>query len=287
VTGTASTIRYDHPVRLSALVRRLTQPNPGPFTGPGTNTFLVGARSLVILEPGEARDDDHLERIVAAVAGSRVAAVIPSHGHEDHWTLAPALAGRLGVPIWYHGGHPSLQVDRSLEDGDEIALDGARLDVVHTPGHTPEHLSFVLRDEGALFPGDHVMGWSSSIIAPPEGDLREYLRSLERLAAIPGLTVAHPAHGESIADPYRRIRELATHRAARTAQLLEALEGRAGTVAELVGRVYTDVDPSLHPAAALSLRAHLIALESEGRVTARAGGHAADWESTIWALTGG
>ncbi|MGE0554439.1 MAG: MBL fold metallo-hydrolase [Gemmatimonadales bacterium] len=285
MTGAASTIRYDHPVRLSALVRRLTQPNPGPFTGPGTNTFLVGARSLVILEPGEARNDDHLERIVAAAAGSRVLAVIPSHGHEDHWTLAPALADRLGVPIWFHGAHPVLPVDRSLEDGDEIALDGARLDVIHTPGHTPEHLSFVLRDEGALFPGDHVMGWSSSIIAPPEGNLREYLRSLERLAAIPGLTVAHPAHGESIPDPYARIEELATHRRRRTVQLLTALERGSGTVAELVRQVYTDVEPSLHPAAALSLRAHLVALELEGRVTADRRGDADDWESEVWALT--
>ncbi|MEZ4589214.1 MAG: hypothetical protein R2909_22805 [Gemmatimonadales bacterium] len=287
MTGTASTIRYDHPVRLSALARRLTQPNPGPFTGPGTNTFLVGARSLVILEPGEARDDDHLERIVAAVAGSRVLAVIPSHGHEDHWTLAPALAGRLGAPIWYHGAHPSLQVDlRFLEDGDEIALDGARLDVPHTPG-LPRALELRAPRQGRALPGrPRDGGGPPSIIAPPEGIPAQYLRSLGGWRRIPGLEVAHPAHGEAFrihavgsgsSDPSG-----GTHGAAP-----QCFEGHSARWPALVGRVYTDVDPSLHPAAALSLRAHLIALESEGRVTARAGGDAADWESTIWALTGG
>lgn len=285
VSEPAGAIRYDRPVQLSPTVRRLTQPNPGTFTGAGTNTYLVGTDAVVVLEPGEDRSDGHLDRIVEAVGARPVVAVIPSHGHEDHWTLAPALAERLGAPVAFAGRAAGFRVDWILKEGDRLDVGGLRVDVLHTPGHTPEHLSFLLPAEGALFPGDHVMGWSTSVIAPPEGDLAAYLRSLDRLLALPDLRVAYPAHGESIDDPYARIRELAAHRRERTRQLVAALRQGPGSVETLVRRVYVDTDPSLYPAAALSLGAHLLALEGEGRVV-RADVEGAGAAETVWALRG-
>jgi glyoxylase-like metal-dependent hydrolase (beta-lactamase superfamily II) len=277
-------IRYDQVVGLSALVRRVTQPNPGLFTGPGTNTHLVGTSSLIILDPGEDRDDGHFDRIVAAVGSARVAAVIPSHGHPDHWPLAPRLAARFGAPVWFFGRHDGFAADRSLGDGEVLETAGIRLEAIHTPGHTPDHLAFLLAQERALFPGDVVMGWSTSIIAPPEGDLRHYLASLRRLLAVPGLEVLYPAHGEAIATPYDRIRELVAHREMRTRQALEALGDGPSRIAELVARIYAEVDPALHPAAARSMLAHLLALETDGRLERQPGTEALPWDRVVWQL---
>lgn len=277
-------VRYEEVVRLSPRVRRLTQRNPGLFTGPGTNTHLVGTDRLVVLDPGEALDDGHLERIVAAVGAATVAAVIPSHGHPDHWPLAAALAARLGAPVCFFGRPEFLAVDRVLADGDLVEAGDTVLSVLHTPGHTHDHLSFHLPAERALFPGDTVMGWSTSIIAPPEGDLREYLASLRRLAAVPDLAVLYPAHGPAIAAPYDRIRELHDHRLLRTAQALAALGEGPGAIPALVERIYTDTPPALHPAAAHSLRAHLLALEADGRVERDPAGPADPWERAVWRL---
>ncbi len=259
-------IRYGKVVALSPSVRRITQQNPGPFTGPGTNTHLVGTTDLVILDPGEDRDDGHADRIIEAVGSARVAAVIPSHGHPDHWPLAPHLAERLGAPVMFFGTHPEFRVDRTLADGDTIPLGSATLHVLHTPGHTADHLSFHLPSELALFPGDTVMGWSSSIIMPPEGNLPDYLASLERMLALPDLAVLYPAHGEAVIDPYGRITMLRDHRNMRTRQALDALAREPDTLEGLVRKIYADVDPALHPAAAQSLLAHLLALEGTGQV---------------------
>jgi glyoxylase-like metal-dependent hydrolase (beta-lactamase superfamily II) len=278
--GPAAPVTPGRLARLSPLVCRLTQDNPGPFTGPGTNTHLVGAADVVILDPGEDRDDGHLERIVAAVAGARVLAVVPSHGHDDHWTLAPRLARRLGAPLLAGGPHPGFRADGVLADGDVLGAGDARLEVLHTPGHTPDHLCFLLPAEGALFPGDHVMGWSTSVIAPPEGHLPSYQRSLERLLALPGLRVLYPAHGPAVTAPYERMRELHRHREARTRQALAALAAGPDRLLPLVRRIYADVDPAMHPAAAQSLLAHLLALEEEGRA-ARDG---ADPAGATWRL---
>lgn len=275
-------IRYDAVIPLSPLVRRITQNNPGLFSGRGTNTHLIGTTEIIVLDPGEDRGDGHLERIVAAIGGARTVAVLPSHGHPDHWPLARPLANHLGAPLAFFGSHPGFRTDWSLGDGEVLVADGVRLVALHTPGHLGDHLAFVLEEERALFPGDVVMGWSTSIIAPPEGNLPDYLRSLDRLEALPDIKIGYPAHGEALTDPYARIRELKAHRALRTRQVLAALQQGPGTVSELVAIVYHDVDPSRHPAAAYSLRAHLLALEAEGRV---AHDHAdLDWSSTVWRL---
>lgn len=277
-------IEYGTVIRLSPLVRRITQNNPGLYPGPGTNTHLIGTDDLVILDPGEDRDDGHLDRIVAAVGAARVGAVIPSHGHPDHWPLATKLAARVEAPIGFFGSHPGFRTDWSLGDGDRVTAGRLTLAAVHTPGHLGDHLSFLLEDEGALFPGDVVMGWSSSIIAPPEGDLGDYLRSLDRLEAIPNLTVGYPAHGPAVTQPYHRIRELRAHRAMRTRQVLEALDAGPSTIAAMVATIYRDIDPGLHPGAALSVRAHLLHLERD-RVVRHSGG-GPGWESAVWERIG-
>jgi glyoxylase-like metal-dependent hydrolase (beta-lactamase superfamily II) len=225
--------------------------------------------------------------VEAAVGDRPVTAIIPSHGHPDHWPLAPRLAERFRAPIWFFGSHPGFGSDRSLRDGETISTGGATLEVWHTPGHAADHLAFRLVEEGALFPGDLVMGWSTSIIAPPDGDLRQYLSSLERLLAVPGLEVAYPAHGPALAAPYDRIRELYAHRQERTRQALEALALGPSRIGPLVERIYRDTDPALHPAAARSLLAHLFALEAEGMVERAdpAGPDRLTWQDIVWRLT--
>jgi glyoxylase-like metal-dependent hydrolase (beta-lactamase superfamily II) len=284
IAGWAAPIVPEQPVRLSRLVRRLTQNNPGVFTGPGTNTHLVGTTGVFILDPGEARDDGHFERIVAMVGGATVHGVIPSHGHPDHWTLAPRLAEHFEAPIRFWGEHPGFQVARMLVDGEMLEADGVRLEVLHTPGHTRDHVSLLLAQERVLFPGDHVMGWSTTVIALPEGNLVQYQRSLERLLAIPELEVLCPAHGPAIMTPYHRMQELHAHREARTRQALEALERGPSRVMELVARIYADVDPKLHGAAAQSLLAHLAALEEAGRIERSPGTETLPWNEVVWRI---
>lgn len=276
-------IVLDRPVQLSPVVRRLTQNNPGPFTGPGTNTHLIGTTELIILDPGEDQGDGHEERLIAAVGTSRVVAIVPSHGHPDHWTLAPKLAARVGAPIRFFGAHPGFRVDRPVVEGEVLEAAGIRLLALHTPGHTADHLCFHLPQERALFPGDTVMGWSTSIIAPPDGDLRQYLASLERLLTIPDLEVLYPAHGVAVYRPYDRIDELLRHRRLRTRQVLDGLASAPSRIDSLVARIYAEVDPRLHPAAAQSLLAHLLALEAEGRVVRS---EAAEPDHAVWRLVG-
>jgi glyoxylase-like metal-dependent hydrolase (beta-lactamase superfamily II) len=279
-----NSICHDRPVRLSPLVRRITQKNPGLFTGPGTNTHLIGATALFILDPGEDRDDGHLERIVAAVGDATVAAIIPSHGHPDHWPLGPRLAARVGAPILFYGSHPGFTVDRPLGDGEVLQADGIALETLFTPGHARDHVSLHLPAEHALFPGDLVMGWSTSIIAPPDGDLRDYLRSLDRLLAVPDLAVLYPAHGPAVTAPYDRIRELIAHRNGRSRQVLAALADGPSRIGPLVARIYADVDPALHPAAAQSLLAHLVALEAEGQIERIGEAGTPTGDSALWEI---
>lgn len=250
--------------RLSRLVRRLTQDNPGLMTGPGTNTYLVGTETVFIVDPGEDRDD-HGENLVRSVGQARVAGIAPTHAHPDHWPLAPRLAEALGASTFGWRGCNGYSPDRRLEDGEILDFGGFSLVALHTPGHSSDHLCYFLREERALFSGDHVMGWSTTVIARPDGSLAGYLASLERLLHW-DIARIYPAHGDPVDDAACRIRELISHRHMRTEQVRDALRSGHDTVPLMVERIYTGVDPRLHPAAQQSVMAHLEALIESGEV---------------------
>lgn len=261
-------------------VERILAPNPSPMTGPGTNTYLVAgatgdaADGCVIIDPGPAIET-HLATVAeAAQAHGGATAILVTHGHSDHVEGAARLRALTGAPIlaWSREGSPAA--DATLADGQRVtiggAADGRAIRAVYTPGHRFDHLCFLLEDAGALFAGDLVAGVGTVVIIPPEGDMLDYLASLRRLLAL-DLRQILPAHGPASDDPPRLLTDYIGHREAREAQVIAALaalspDGRAPqTIAALVARIYTDVDPQLHPVAAYSVQAHLIKLEREGR----------------------
>jgi glyoxylase-like metal-dependent hydrolase (beta-lactamase superfamily II) len=256
-------------------VRTLLAPNPSPMTLDGTRTYVVGRERPVVIDPGPLLDA-HLAAIERALGGARPAAILLTHSHADHSAAAPALAERTGAPVWLAPGAlgspvPAAAVAHWTGTGDEVATDAGTLTAVPTPGHAPEHVAFLLRHEepggqSLLFVGDHLMGeGDTTLVAPPEGDLAEYLGSLERLRAL-GARVMYPAHGPPIADPAAALERYAAHREVRIAQVRDALrEGGAATPAGLVRRVYgPELDPALAGAAEGSVRAILGYLEARG-----------------------
>lgn len=274
-------------------IRRIRAPNPSPMTGTGTNTWLLGEGRLLVVDPGPD-DDAHLARIIAATQGCEVAGIVLTHGHSDHTALAPRLARALGAPVMaFAPSAPSgraaalgLAFDhppRVLPAPDVALADGEVIEgwqVIHTPGHMHDHIC-LWRDDGVLLTGDTVMGWATSIIPPPSGDMGNYMASLARLGALlPRLGL--PGHGEVLADPAARIATLATHRRERAAGLLEALQSGPATCGELTARAYAGLPERLMFAAELTCLAHMVTLAAEGRVRT-GGGH---WRSAVFALAG-
>ncbi|MCX7960559.1 MAG: MBL fold metallo-hydrolase [Burkholderiales bacterium] len=263
------------PKRLDARVTRLTAPNPGVMTGPGTNTYLVGTDEIAVIDPGPAIED-HVRRIAELGAG-RIRWILVTHTHVDHSPAArqlKALTGAqvLGRPRPRHGHQdPDFVPDRVLEHGERIALAGATLRAIHTPGHASNHLCYMLEETRMLFTGDHVMQGSTVVIDPPDGDMRAYLESLEALAR-EGAAILAPGHGYLIGNPTKEIRRLVAHRLARERKVCDAI-ARLGapSAEELLPAVYDDVHPRIHPVAARSLAAHLDKLVAEGAVRASNG----------------
>lgn len=271
-------------------LRLVRADNPSPMTGPGTNTFLLGQGEVVVIDPGPALPG-HLTAILAALApGERIAAILVTHPHLDHSALASALAEATGARICGFGpagsGRSPLMrrlaeaglgggegVDQAFDpdlrvaDGETLDLAGERIEVVHTPGHMAEHLAFGWN--GLLFCGDHVMGWSTSLVSPPDGDMGAYRASLNALRGA-GWRRWLPAHGDPVRDPAARLAELIAHRAAREAQILGELARAPGTVAALTPRIYRDTPAALWPAASRNLLAHLADLLDRGLVAATA-----------------
>jgi glyoxylase-like metal-dependent hydrolase (beta-lactamase superfamily II) len=252
---------------LSPLVRRIVAPNPSVMTGPGTNTYLVGIDEIVVIDPGPA-DEGHLDAI-AGCGGDRIRWIACTHTHEDHSPGAAGLKERTGAEVLAFDARDDLVVDRRLGDRDVIEATEFVLRALHTPGHASNHLCFLLEQERMLFSGDHIMEGSTVVIAPPDGDMGDYLASLERLSGLrPRLRSIAPGHGHLIEDPLGKIEEYRTHRLAREAQVVDALAaaGRT-TIPALVSTIYADVPVELHDWAALSVWAHLRKLAAEGRVT--------------------
>ncbi|HET9978989.1 MAG TPA: MBL fold metallo-hydrolase [Ktedonobacterales bacterium] len=259
---------YDAYGALPAGVARILAPNPSVMTGPGTNTFLVAdetAGAVVVIDPGPDMPD-HLRRIAAEV-GSRGAAraILVTHGHPDHAEGAATLRALLGVPVyaWSRQGVPAMDV--ALADDEIVPLGARRLRALYTPGHRFDHLCFLLEDSGALFAGDLIAGEGTVVIAPPEGDLLDYMASLRRLRALDPRLIL-PAHGPLLDQPQAVLDYYIAHRDEREQQVLAALAAGPQPIMELVRVVYAEVNPELHPLAAQSLLAHLQKLEREGRV---------------------
>jgi glyoxylase-like metal-dependent hydrolase (beta-lactamase superfamily II)/8-oxo-dGTP pyrophosphatase MutT (NUDIX family) len=261
----------DVPKRLDRHVTRLVAPNPGLMTGPGTNCYLVGERDLIVIDPGPA-DPAHIAAIVAA-GGGRIRWIVLTHTHRDHSPGAMALREATGARI---AGRPSradsphdahVAFDRVLEDGDVVQGDGVVLAVVHTPGHASNHLCYLLPSTRMLFTGDHVIQGSTVVIAPPDGNMNAYLRSLQRAQSLDAAILA-PGHGYLIGQPKIEFSRLMAHRLARESKVRAALQEAGGRapLEWLLPRVYDDVPAALHALAARSLRAHLEKLLEDGEL---------------------
>lgn len=268
--------------------RVVLAPNPSPLTGPGTNTFLLGMREIAVIDPGPNLPE-HRAAILDAAGSGRITHIFVTHAHRDHSEGVPALARETGATVLgfgppeagrspamlrllesgYIGGGEGLDQsfapDRTLADGETVSSPEWSLTALHTPGHFGGHLSFI--EGGDIYCGDVVMGWSSTLISPPDGDLADYMRSLARLAALKAHRLI-PAHGDPITAPAARLAELAAHRKERTAQILAALREEPGNAESLARRIY-DVDERLIRPATRNVLAHLIALEDLGVIRTR------------------
>lgn len=271
---------------LSPLIRRVLCDNPGPFTFKGTSTFIIGRGRVAIIDPGP-EDMRHLEALLAAVKGETVSHILITHSHADHSPLSRALQERTGAEICGYGpprptgAHSGERLDavgdadympgRLLGDGERIAGGGWTLEAVFTPGHMSNHMAYALVEERSLFCGDHVMTWATSVIAPPDGNMRQYMESL-RLLLDRDDEVYFPAHGGERRDPKPLVRATIAHRRMREEAIVSRLRAGDATIAEIVRANYADLDPRLHVAAGLSTLAHIEHLMEQGRVAAAGDG---------------
>src|SRR5690606_5886956 len=272
-----------HCERLEPLVRRVLAPNGSPFTYTGTQTYLVGTdEGLAVIDPGPALPE-HLAALEAAIGAAKVVAICCTHTHRDHSPAAAPLAAATGAPIVgcaplvLESDEPradapfdgAYRPDRVLADGERLSGPGWTLTALATPGHTSNHLCYALAESGALFTGDHVMGWSTTVVAPPDGDMADYLRSLEKLHDRDD-RVYYPAHGAAVTNPSQLVRGMIGHRRQRERQILRLLGHDAQAISAMVPMMYKGVDERLWPAAGQSVKAHLLDLERRGAV-ARSG----------------
>jgi glyoxylase-like metal-dependent hydrolase (beta-lactamase superfamily II) len=273
-------------VRLSPLVSRLLAPNPGPFTFKGTGVHFLGAGdSIAVIDPGPDMTE-HLEALKQAIGMRRVSHILVTHTHRDHSPAARILKAWSGAPIYAFPPQYALADERegvvdeavdhdfapdvALSDGALIGGADFTIECLHTPGHMLSHMCFALREEQALFCGDHVMGWSTSVVAPPDGNMGQYLTSLEQLIAR-GDRILYPTHGSPIVQPQDYMRDLLAHRHMREAQIISALARGGDTVPALVERLYPGLDVALLAAAASQVQAHLDHLAEKHEVTAQSG----------------
>jgi len=273
---------YGRSDQVSPLIRRVIANNPSPFTHVGTGAYIVGRGEVAVIDPGPD-DAAHLAAILAATAGERVSHIVITHHHADHSPLAVPLKAATGAPVYgcavstpdVAADGPRMEADHdatfhpdvSLCAGGVIEGAGWTLEAIPTPGHTSNHICYALRQENALFSGDHIMGWSTTVITPPDGDMTDYLASLETIRAR-NFDVIWPTHGPPIRDTGPFLDAYIAHRKERADQITRALAAGPARIRELVPRLYADVDARLHPAAARSMQATMIHLVRLGAIAA-------------------
>jgi glyoxylase-like metal-dependent hydrolase (beta-lactamase superfamily II) len=291
-------VDYGRVEQLSPLIRRVIAENPSKFTYRGTGTYILGRGDVVVIDPGP-RLDTHRDALAAALAGERVRAILVTHCHSDHSPLAAWLSADTGAPTYAYGAHPppdpkweELVKDDSTEpatdDSTPVAVEeaidyefspsvaladtdavpdtpGLTIAAVYTPGHTSNHTCWALAEERALFTGDHVMGWSTTVVAPPDGDMADYIASLRKVADRED-AMLWPTHGPPRDDAQEYVTALVAHRLERESGVLAALDAGLATVREIVALLYVDVRQELHKAARMSVWSHLLKLVGEGRV---------------------
>ena len=260
----------DVPKQITPLVRRITAGNPGMFTGPGTNTYLIGDEEVTVIDPGPALHE-HIEVIIQASAN--IKQILLTHTHPDHSPGTRLLQDNIGVPVFALITESSKDQDitftpeRILIDGEIIANEYYSIEVIHTPGHASNHLCYLLKDEKLLFTGDHIMDGSTVVIAPPDGSMQDYIDSLSKLKEY-DLNKIAPGHGELMDEPYVVVDWIIKHRFERESKVIDVLkQHNSGDLNTLVKDIYADVDPVLHPVAKWSLESHLVKLINEGVVT--------------------
>lgn len=276
---------HGRPVTVRPGIVRVTAGNAGPFTFHGTNSYLVGTTTLAVIDPGPD-DDAHLAALVSAIGGRPVSHVLVTHTHRDHSPLAARLQAATGAATVAEGPHRPARPTRGggtlaldagsdaafvpdvrIGDGGSVAGDGWRLSAVATPGHCANHMAFALEGTGVLFCGDHVMGWSTTVVAPPDGSMADYMASLDKLISRDDRLLL-PGHGGPVTAPKRFMRGLRSHRRMRERAIVQRLKAGDRHVAEVVRAIYRDIDPRLERAAGLSVLAHLQDLVDRGAVEA-------------------
>jgi glyoxylase-like metal-dependent hydrolase (beta-lactamase superfamily II) len=274
------TFDYGVPQQLSPLVRRVVANNPGPFTYLGTGVYIIGRDEVAVIDPGPDQEG-HLDVLLRAVEGERVTHIFVTHGHMDHSPAARPLAKATGATIYASGVavKPSdsevrmeagddlgFRPDVAIADGQRFEGKGWTMEAVATPGHTSHHIAYALLEENALFTGDHIMGWSTTVISPPDGDMTDYLESLAKIRAR-GFSTLWPTHGPPVTEDVDGfVKAYLDHRLAREAQILAQLAAGQSTIRDMVPIMYAEVDKRLHPAACHSVLAHMIHLVRTGRV---------------------
>jgi glyoxylase-like metal-dependent hydrolase (beta-lactamase superfamily II) len=288
-------VTYGEVEQVTPLIRRVVADNPSRFTYRGTGTYIVGRGRVAVVDPGPVLDS-HRDALATALADDEVTNILVTHCHADHSPLAAWLRAHTGAPTLAFGPHAggvdpdddvvteeaidtAFTPDVRLRHGEVIEGDGWTIEALHTPGHTSNHLCYALREEQALFTGDHVMGWSTTVIAPPDGDMCAYLASL-RLLLERDDAAYWPTHGGPVTEPEPFVEAYLAHRLEREAQVLDCVEQGMGEVPAIVARLYAAVPLSLHPAAARSVLAHLVKLRDDGLVACEGEPSAA----TRWAV---
>jgi glyoxylase-like metal-dependent hydrolase (beta-lactamase superfamily II) len=277
VHSTAFDAAIDEVQQISPLVRRLVENNPGPFTFTGTCTYIVGRGDVAVIDPGR-ENEAHTQAIIDALKGERIAHIVVTHTHKDHSPGAQLLAERTGAEIvgcapFVRKAGPETGLDsahdlayapaRVLKDGDSVEGDGWSLIALATPGHASNHLCFALPQERSIFSGDHVMAWSTSIVAPPDGNMTNYMASLDKLREYEH-DIMWPGHGGPVTEPHRYMRALSHHRRQREASIVRRLHAGDETIPDMVAKIYDGLDPRLTNAAALSVLAHMEDLVTRG-----------------------